>query len=83
MESTGGTRASWSDRRESDGAMRGGLLWAPVGEPGESGAVFEAPAFVSGLDDVAVMGEPVEQCRGHLGVTEHDIMPQYRNDCHP
>ena len=32
MGSTG-TRASWSDRRESDEAMRGGYLWAPVGEP--------------------------------------------------
>jgi hypothetical protein len=28
-----------------------------------------------------VMGEPVEKCRGHLGVAEHDVTPQYRNDC--
>ena len=35
-----------------------------------SGAVLKAPAFVSGFDDFAVMGEPVEQCRDHLGVAE-------------
>ena len=35
-----------------------------------SGAVFEAPALVAGLDDVAVMGEPVEESGGHLGVAE-------------
>ena len=34
-------------------------------------AAFEAPAIVAGLDDVAVMGQPVEKCRGHLGVAEH------------
>ncbi len=33
-----------------------------------SGAVLEAPALVAGLDDLAVMCEPVEQRRGHLGV---------------
>ena len=42
----------------------------------ESGAVFEAPAFVSSLNDIAVMGEPVEQCGGHFGVAEHGAMPQ-------
>ena len=36
-----------------------------------SGAVLEAPALVAGLDDIAMMSETVEQCRGHLGVTEH------------
>ena len=36
-----------------------------------SGAVLEAPALVAGLDDVAVMGQPVEQRGGHLGVAEH------------
>jgi len=35
-----------------------------------SDPVFEAPALVTGLDDVAVMGEPVEERRGHLGVAE-------------
>ena len=33
-------------------------------------AVFEAPGLVSGLDDLAVMGEPVEQRGRHLGVAE-------------
>ena len=35
-----------------------------------SGAVFEAPAFVSGLDDVAMVGQTIQQRRSHLGVTE-------------
>ena len=35
-----------------------------------SGAVLEAPALVAGLDDVAMMGQPIEQGRGHLGVAE-------------
>ena len=35
-----------------------------------SGAVLEAPALVAGLDDVAVVGEAIEQRRGHLGVAE-------------
>lgn len=34
-------------------------------------AAFESPAVVAGLDDVAVMGQPVEQRGGHLGVAEH------------
>jgi hypothetical protein len=32
---------------------------------------FEAPAVVSGFDDIAVMGQPIEQRRCHLGVGEH------------
>jgi hypothetical protein len=35
---------------------------------GGSGAVLEAPAFVAGLDDLAVMSEAVEQGCRHLGV---------------
>jgi Transposase, Mutator family len=35
-----------------------------------SGAVLEAPALVTGLDDVAMVGQPVEQGGGHLGVAE-------------
>jgi len=34
-------------------------------------SAFEPPAIVAGLDDVAVMGQPVEQRGGHLGVAEH------------
>ena len=35
-----------------------------------SGSVLEAPALVAGLDDVAVVGEPVEESGGHLGIAE-------------
>src|SRR3954465_598416 len=35
-----------------------------------AGAVIEPAAFVGGLDDLAMMGEAVEQCGAHLGVTE-------------
>ena len=35
-----------------------------------SGAVLEAPALVAGLDDVAVMGQAIEERGGHLGVAE-------------
>jgi hypothetical protein len=48
----------------------GGYCGPPWAGRWESGAVFEAPALVTGLNDVVVMGEPVEQCRGHLGVAE-------------
>src|SRR5581483_11154664 len=34
-------------------------------------AAFESPTVVAGLDDVAVMGQPVEQRGGHLGVAKH------------
>src|SRR4051794_1736626 len=39
-----------------------------------SAAVFEAPAGIAGLDDIAVVGKPVEHGGGHLGVTE-DLRP--------
>ena len=32
--------------------------------------MLEAVAVVAGLDDMAMMRESVEQCRGHLGVTQ-------------
>jgi hypothetical protein len=64
----------------SDGAARVGGTCGPTGTtrggwgPGRgfcvSGSVLEAPTFVAGLDDLAMMGEPVEECRGHLGVAE-------------
>lgn len=38
---------------------------------GRSGSVFEPPAFVTGLDDIAVVSEAVEHGGGHLGVSEH------------
>ncbi len=33
-------------------------------------ACLETPAFIAGFDDITVMGEPVEERRGHLGVAE-------------
>jgi len=35
-----------------------------------SDAVFEAPAFVAGFDDVAVMGETIEQRGRRLRIAE-------------
>ena len=35
------------------------------------GAVLEPVAVVAGFQNMAVMREPVEQCRGHLGIPEH------------
>lgn len=34
-------------------------------------SAFESPTVVAGLDDVAVVGQPIEQCGGHLGIAEH------------
>jgi len=39
------------------------------------GAGAEPEAVIAGLQDVAMMGEPVEQSGGHLGVPEHHMMP--------
>ena len=42
-----------------------------AGEAGAgSGSVLEAPALVAGLDDLAMVGETIEERRGHLGVAE-------------
>ena len=48
-------------------------------ERGQS-AVFEAPAFVAGFDDLAVMGEPVEQRGGHFGIAEDAAAIRRRRD---
>jgi hypothetical protein len=47
------------------------------GGPGEgfSAPVFEAPAVVAGLHDVAMMGHAVEQRGGHLGGVVEDGRP--------
>jgi hypothetical protein len=45
---------------------------------GGSDAVLEAPAFVAGLDDVAVMGKAVKQRGGHFGVADHCRLPLFR-----
>ena len=34
-------------------------------------AALESPAIVAGLDDVAVMGQAVEQCGSYFCVAEH------------
>ena len=39
-----------------------------------SASVFEAPAGVAGLDDVAVMGQAIEHGGSHLGIAE-DLGP--------
>ena len=55
---------------------RGGCLLAHRGNRAAgtagagSGAVLEAPALVAGLDDLAMVGQTVEQGCGHLGVAE-------------
>ena len=64
--------------------MRGAVgvaqrIASPEGE--RSGSAFEAPAFVSGLDDVAMMGDPVEQCSGHLGIAKDSLPLTERKVC--
>jgi hypothetical protein len=34
------------------------------------GSALEAPAVVSGFDDIAVMGQAIERCGRHLGICE-------------
>jgi hypothetical protein len=40
-----------------------------------SGAVLEAPALVASLNDLAMMGEPVEERGGHFGVAGEHAWP--------
>src|SRR5271154_7513508 len=47
------------------------MRWSPRWR---SVAVLEPPTGIAGLDDVAVMGQPVEHGSGHLGVAE-DLRP--------
>ena len=62
------------------------LVW--VAQPGRarigegllivrSGAVLEAPTLIVGLDDVAVVGETIEECGGHLWVAEYRRAPAF------
>jgi hypothetical protein len=39
------------------------------------GAVFEPEAVIAGLEDVAMVGQAVEEGGGHLGVPEYLMMP--------
>jgi hypothetical protein len=34
-------------------------------------AALETPAVIAGFDDVAMVGQAIEQRGGHLGVAEH------------
>jgi hypothetical protein len=50
----------------------------PRGRSAEaSGSVFEAPAFVAGFENVAVVGQPIEQRCGHFGVADDLMMPPF------
>jgi transposase len=68
------TDPPFSRERERVEAMRVSLCLSSASTEGTlgglSGSVLEAPALVAGLDDVAVMGEPVEESGGHLGIAE-------------
>ena len=44
-----------------------------------SGAVLEAPALVAGLDDLAMVGQAIEQGCGHLGVAEDGVDPSRKS----
>jgi hypothetical protein len=63
--------AQCPDERRSE--ARGEALWIPGGDPRAprpSGSIFEAPALVAGFENVAMMGQPVEQCGCHFAVAE-------------
>ena len=64
---TGRSASSSVSRPHLDGGEHGGMLEA---SRGRSSAVLEAPALVAGLDNVAVVREPVQQRRRHLCVDE-------------
>ena len=53
---------------EPTGSTRGMGVWGK-GLSGFAGS--EPPAFVAGLDDVAMVGQLVEERGGHLGIAEH------------
>ena|ERR1700730_12947758 len=53
---------AWPDGPCGDGASAG---WDVI-----VGSAFEAPALISSFDDVAVVGQAIEQRGRHLGITE-------------
>lgn len=75
-----GFQANGAEQKQAsdDGGVRSAKL-VGVAQPGlisgsrGSGAVLEAPAPVVGLDDIAVVGEPVEERGGHLGVEANEL----------
>ena len=44
---------------------------APLSCAASSGGAFDAPAFVSGLEEVALVGETIEQRCGHVQTAEN------------
>src|SRR5260221_9330530 len=58
----GSARAVGAGRGCGDGASAGCVIVV---------AAFEAPAVVTGLDDVTVVGQAVEQRGRHLGIAKH------------
>jgi len=52
------------------------VMASPRGRGGGSllASVFEPPTVVAGLDDLAMMGDSVQERRGHLGVAK-DLAP--------
>jgi len=59
----GAMRGALAERSASPEGFGAGVLFC-------SGSGLEAPALVAGLDDVAVMREPIEQRGCHLGVAK-------------
>lgn len=70
-----GSRQNFDLRAVDKVGHKGGLTiganTSSDGRPRRLTAVLEAEAVVSGLEDVATMGQPIEECGGHLGLTEH------------
>src|SRR5271165_6811327 len=54
--------------RVAGGRSSGGFFLSCFGS---CGACLEPEAVVACLKDVAMVGKPVQQCGGHLGVAEH------------
>ena len=54
--------------RVAGGGSSGGFFLSCFGS---CGACLEPEAVVACLKDVAMVGKPVQQCGGHLGVAEH------------
>ena len=52
-------------------ARVGSRDWFFLSGFGCNGAGTEAEAVVSGLENMAVVGEPIEEGCGHLGIAEH------------
>jgi len=42
--------------------------------------LFEAEGIVAGFQNVAVMGDAIEQGGGHLGITKHGDLPHRQTD---